>query len=85
MLGGLEDLKEERGKGGGGERCIAAGLLGEILFDVPATAKKKKKKVSRSAEASECRKQISRGSSFLSREDAHTHLGIHLQLLKATR
>lgn len=37
MLEGPKDLKQER-KGGGGE-SIAGGLVGEILFDVPATAK----------------------------------------------
>lgn len=53
----LEDLKEERRREERcGERCIAAGFLREIRFDVPATAKRERggeKKVSRSKRLSE--------------------------------
>lgn len=61
----LEDLKEERRREERcGERCIAAGFLGEIRFDVPATAKRERAVERKdSPEARDCRKQIIRSSS----------------------
>lgn len=50
MLKGPKDLKQERK--GGGKKCTAGGLVGEILFDLPATAKISRSKDERLPETS---------------------------------